>query len=119
MYFLLQIVVQKTQTINKDKLFDVIDKSHHLIIRCLNMIGSQQEILVTKAISFFFNLSNHLTNYNFTFIPWYSLTSWVNKHEIKEVNEKEDCSDTFETFTIDKNLENSKYIIHNFRIDYQ
>jgi hypothetical protein len=52
------------------------------------MIGSQQEILVTKTISYLLNLSNHLTDYNFTFIPWYSLSSWVNKHEIKEVNKK-------------------------------
>jgi hypothetical protein len=102
---------------NKDtNLYDVIDKSHRLIIRYLNTIGCQQEISTTKAIRYLLNLPNHLIDYNFTFIPWYSLSSWVNKHEIKEVNKKEDHGDTFETLTIDKNLENSKYIIHNFEL---
>jgi hypothetical protein len=86
MYSLLQIAVKKHKELIKTNSYDVIDKSHHLIIRCLNTIGSQQEILVTKAISYLLNLSNHLTNYNFIFIPWYSLSSWTNKHEIKEVN---------------------------------
>jgi hypothetical protein len=114
MYSVLQILVQKIKTINKNiNLYDDIDKSHHLIIQCLNTSGSQQEILDIKAINYLLNL-NHLTNYNFTFITCYNLSSWVNKHKIKEVNKKEDHSDTFETFIIDKNLENSKYIIHNF-----
>jgi hypothetical protein len=86
MYFLLQIVVQKIETINKETNSYDIDKSHHLIIRCLNIIGSQQEISTTKAINYLLNLPNHLIDYNFTFIPWYSLSSWVNKHEFKEVN---------------------------------
>jgi len=117
MYFLLQIVVKKIITINKDtNSYDVINKSHHLIIQCLNTSGSQQEISSTKAISYLLNLLDHLINYNFTFIPWYNLSSWVNKHEIKEVNKKKDHGDTFETFTIDKNLKNSKYIIHNFEL---
>jgi hypothetical protein len=28
------------------------------------------------------NLLDHLIDYNFTFIPWYSLSSWVNEHKI-------------------------------------
>jgi hypothetical protein len=110
--FLLQIVVKKIITINKDtNSYDVINKSHHLIIQCLNTSGSQQEISSTKAISYLLNLLDHLINYNFTFIPWYNLSSWVNKHEIKEVNKKKDHGDTFETFTIDKKLK--KFKIHN------
>jgi hypothetical protein len=86
MYFLLQIVIQKIETINKDtNTYDVMDKSHHFIIRCLNTIENQPKISTTKAISYLLNLPNHLIDYNFTFIPWYSLSSQVNKHEIKEV----------------------------------
>ncbi len=87
MYLFLQIVVRKIVTINKDtNSYDVIDKSHRLIIQCLNTIGSQQEISSTKTISYLLNLLD--IDYNFTFIPWYNLSSWLNKHEIKEVNKK-------------------------------
>jgi hypothetical protein len=43
MYYLLQIVVQKTKTINKNSNnnYNSIHKSWHLLICCLNIIGSQ------------------------------------------------------------------------------
>jgi hypothetical protein len=86
----------------------------------LNTIGSQ--ILSIKAISYLLNLPNHITNYDFTYILWYSLSTWVNEQEIKDNNQNENTDITtnnFETFTIHKTFENSKYIIHNFQTNYQ
>ncbi len=52
MYYLLQIAIQKVETINNNtNSYDVIEKSLHLLIRCLNTLGSQQEISTTKAIN--------------------------------------------------------------------
>ncbi len=81
MYFLLQIALQKTKTINEisKNNYNSIDKSQHLLIRCLNTIGSQQEILATKAISYLLNLPNHKIDHDFIYIPWYSSLAWVNE----------------------------------------
>ncbi len=45
MYFILQIVIQKTKTINENpnNNYNSIDKSQCLFICCLNTIGGQQE----------------------------------------------------------------------------
>jgi hypothetical protein len=83
MYSLLQIVLQKIKTIkeNSNNNYDSIDKSRLLLIRCLNTIGSQQEILATSAISYLLNLLDHKTNHDFIYIPWYSLSTWPNEQE--------------------------------------
>ncbi len=71
MYSFLQIAIQKTtKIIENTNSYDSINKSRHLIIRCLNTIGSQQKILTTRAISYLLNMSNHITNYKFIYIPW-------------------------------------------------
>jgi hypothetical protein len=60
---------------------------------------------------------DHITNYDFTYIPWYNLSTWVNEHEIKKINQNENNNlpnDNFETFIIGKKIQNSKYMIHNF-----
>ncbi len=49
--------------------YDLIDKSWHLIIRCLNKIGSQQEILTTRMVSYLLNLLDHIIDYSFTYVP--------------------------------------------------
>jgi hypothetical protein len=80
MYFLLQIVVQKIETMNKNKnSYGQINKSCHLFIQCLNPIGSQQEISTIKAISYLLNLLDHITIYDCTYILWYNLLTWVNE----------------------------------------
>ncbi len=71
MYSLLQIVVQKIRTMNKNKnSYDLINKSCQLFIWCLNRIGGQQEILATKTINYLLNLSDHITIYDSTYIHW-------------------------------------------------
>jgi hypothetical protein len=45
----------------------------------------------------------HHSLHDFIYIPWYSLT-WVNGHEIKEINQTKNNNFINETFTIDKNL---------------
>ncbi len=72
---------------------------------------------VIKAISYLLNLSYHIIDYDFTYIPLYSLSTWVNEQEIKYNNQNENNDitiDNFETFTIDKKNLNSKHIINNF-----
>jgi hypothetical protein len=66
------------------------------------------------------NLTHHIIDYDFTYIPWYSLSTWVNEHEIKKINQNENNlpNDNFETFIVGKNLENSEYMIHNFQTNY-
>ncbi len=84
MYSLLQIVVQKASTIIENtNLYDLIDKSQCLIIICLNIIGSQQEISTTRAISYLLNLPYHIIDYDFTYILWYNLLAWVKEDEEK------------------------------------
>jgi hypothetical protein len=55
--------------------YNLIDKSGQLIIWCFNTIGSQQKILSIKIISYLLNLLGHITNYDFTYILWYSLST--------------------------------------------
>jgi hypothetical protein len=84
MYFLLQIVVQKTFTIIENtNLYDLIDKSQRLIIICLNTIGSQQEISTTRVVSYLLNLPYHIIDYDFTYIFWYNLSTWVKEDKKK------------------------------------
>ncbi len=83
MYSHLQISVQKFETINNNtNLYDLIDKTHHLFIWCLRTIWSQQEISTTKAIIYLLYLPCHINDYDFTYIPWYSLSTWANEQEI-------------------------------------
>jgi hypothetical protein len=52
----------------------------------------------------------------------YSLSTWVNEQENKEVNQNKNnnfINENFQTFTIDGNLGNLEYIIHKFQINYQ
>jgi hypothetical protein len=64
MYSFLQIVVQKIETINNIKnSHDLINKSCHVLIRCLNTIGNQQEILDTKVFNYLLNLLNCIIDY--------------------------------------------------------
>jgi hypothetical protein len=105
-------------------LYDLIDKSQRLIIICLNTIGSQQEILATRAVSYFLNLPNHIIDYDFTYIPWYNLLTWVTKEEEEKlqnihIKKQNNIDNNFKTFTIENISSNMQYIIHNFCIDYQ
>jgi hypothetical protein len=98
-----------------------IDINQCLLIHYLNTIRSQHEILATKAISSLLNLRNHLTNYNFMNIPWYSLLIWSHEQEnnYNIHNEKDiKTNENYEMFTIDWNSWNLQYNIHNFRVDY-
>jgi len=69
---------------NSNSNYDSIDKNRHLFICCcLNIRGSQQKILATRAISYLLNLPDHKINHDFTYILWYSLLAWVNEQEKK------------------------------------
>jgi hypothetical protein len=60
---------RKTKIIENTRSYNLIDKNRCLIIRSLNTIGNQQEILTTRIISYLLNLQDHITDYNFTYIP--------------------------------------------------
>ncbi len=80
-------MIQKIATIIENtKSYDSIDKNQCLIIRCLNTIACQQEILATRIVSYLLNLADHITDYDFTYIPWFSLSTWVRKEEEKLQN---------------------------------
>jgi hypothetical protein len=91
--------------------------------QCLNIIGSQQEISATRAVSFLLNLPNHIIDYNFTYLPWYNLSTWVKEKKEKvqniHIKKQNNIDHNFKTFTIENTLSNMQYIIHNFCIDYQ
>jgi hypothetical protein len=74
----------------------------------------------TKALSYLSNLPNHLTNYDFTYIPWYSLLAWVQEekktHNIQKEEENESIIN-FETFTIEKNF--IKFTIYHTKFLYR
>jgi hypothetical protein len=63
-------------------------------------------------------LPDHITNVYFSTIPWYSLSMWILEHE-KPLDEICEDDKTYEFFNIDKDVNTSTYIIHNFRINYQ
>jgi hypothetical protein len=64
MYSLLQIAMQKIETINNDiNLHDLINKNYRALIWCWNTIENQQEILVTKVINYLLNLLNCIIHY--------------------------------------------------------
>ncbi len=74
------------------------------------------------AIGYLLNLSNHIIDHDFNYIPWYSLLAWANGQEKNQNVQNENDNDTnvnYETFTIDKNSSNQQYMIHNFAVDYQ
>ncbi len=81
----MQIVVQKTKTVNENpnNNYDSIHKSQHFLILCLNAIGSQQEISTTRLINYLLNLLDHITNHDFTYLPWHNLSTWAN--ELKKI----------------------------------
>jgi hypothetical protein len=85
MYFL-QIIVQTTKIINSN--YNSIYKSWHLLICCLNTVGSQQEISTTRPVSYFFNLPNHKSDHDFIYLPWYSLLAWMDEW----IRKKSKCS---------------------------
>jgi hypothetical protein len=82
----------------------------------LNTIGSQQEILATRAINNLLNLPYHIIDYNFIYILWYNLLTWVKEEEIKlqniHIEKQNNIDNNFETFIVGKTSSN----MHNFRI---
>jgi hypothetical protein len=73
-----------------------------------------------KSDKLLLNLPNHITNYNFTYIPWYSLLVWVkNKLQNIHFEKNNNIDNNFETFTVEKTSSNMQYIIHNFHTNYQ
>ncbi len=63
-------------------------------------------------------LPNDITNVYFSTIPWYSLSMWVLEHE-KPLDDIYKDDKTYEFFNIDKDVNTSTYIFHNFMINYQ
>ena len=77
MYSLLQVAVQKIEsTFTESQCTKHLERSRQLLIWFLNTIGSQQEILATRAISYLMRFPDHITNIQFSTIPWYSLLMW-------------------------------------------
>jgi hypothetical protein len=63
--------------------------------------------LTSKVDSDLLNLLDHIIDYDFTYIPWYSLLTWVNEQENKDMNQNKNnnlINENFETFTIDKKI---------------
>jgi hypothetical protein len=76
-YSLLQVVVQKNEsTFTKSHSKEQLERSRQMLIRSLNTIGSQQEISATRATSYLMKFPNHITNVQFSTIPWFSLAMW-------------------------------------------
>jgi hypothetical protein len=64
---------------NPNNNYDSIHKNQHFLICCLNTIGSQQEISTARVINYLLNLPNLITDHDFTYLPWYSLSTWANE----------------------------------------
>jgi hypothetical protein len=119
MYSLLQVVVQKIEsTFTESHSKKHLKRSRQMLIRSLNTIGSQQEISATRATSYLMKFPDHITNVQFSTIPWYSLAMWFLEQEKSDDSNSID-GDASETFTIEKDENTFTYVIHNFRINYQ
>ncbi len=57
-----------------------------MIIICLNTIGCQQKIITTRIVNYLLKLLDHITDYDFTYIPRYSLSTWVREKDEKLQN---------------------------------
>jgi hypothetical protein len=58
---------------------------------------------------------DHIIDYNFTYIPWYILLTWVNffKKTLQNIciEKQNNIDNNFETFTVEKTSSNMQYII--------
>jgi len=79
MYFLLQITIHTI--IENTNLYDSIDKNRRFIIKCLNTIENQQKISTTRVVSYLLNMPDHITDYDFIYIPCYNLLAWVKEED--------------------------------------
>jgi hypothetical protein len=119
MYSLLQVVVQKIESMfTESNSKEHLEMSRQMLIHSLNTIGSQQEISTTRATSYLMKFSDHITNVQFSTIPWYSLAMWFLEQEKSDDNNSID-GDALKNFTIEKDENTSTYVIHNFRVNYQ
>ncbi len=84
-----------------------------MIIQSLNTIDSQQEISSTRGISYLMKFPDHITNVYFSIIPWYSLSMRILELE-NPLDDIYENDKTYEFFNIDKDINTSTYIIHNF-----
>ncbi len=67
--------------------------------------------LAIRAIGYLLNLSNHIIDRDFNYIPWYSLSAWANGQEKNQNVQNENDNDinvNYETFTVDKNSSNQQ-----------
>ncbi len=87
----------------------------------INTKEIHKKILATRTISYSLNLLDHITDHDFTYIPWYNLSSWENEKEKNQNVQNENDNNihaNYEIFTIDRNSSNQQCIIHNFKVDY-
>jgi fatty acid desaturase len=66
-------------------------------------------MLATETIGYSLNLPNHIINHDFTYIPWYNLSSWTNEYEKNQNVQNENDNNihtNYENFTVDKNSSN-------------
>jgi hypothetical protein len=58
---------------------------------------------------------DHIIDYNFTYIPWYILLTWVKKFKKTlqniRIEKQNNIDNNFETFTVEKTSSNMQYII--------
>jgi DNA replication protein DnaD len=58
---------------------------------------------------------DHIIDYNFTYIPWYILLTWVKKNlktlQNIRIEKQNNIDNNFETFIVEKTSSNMQYII--------
>jgi hypothetical protein len=67
---------------------------------------------MTQAIGYLLTLLDHITDHDFTYIPWYSLSTWVNEQEKNQNVQNENDNDinvNYETFTLIKTHQTNIY----------
>ena len=69
---------------------NAVEKSHKPVLRCYNMIASQQEVSDTQGASYLINYGDHYTTHTFKNLFLYSIENYLQTELIRaQLSEKE------------------------------
>jgi len=83
---------------------NIVDKSHKLVLRCFNMIASQQEVSGVHVASYLMNYGDHYTTHTFKNLFLISIENYLQTEINKaRINEKEIVEDRIDGRTFYNN----------------
>eukprot|EP00732_Lithocolla_globosa_P000684 Lithocolla_globosa_v1_NODE_255_length_4802_cov_69.795660.p1 type:complete len:651 gc:universal NODE_255_length_4802_cov_69.795660:2633-4585(+) len=106
------------------KVANAIDRSRLMVIRCVNLILSQQELSAQQVISYLVGYPDHYTSHTFQRLYWNDIDGWATRQEDPSLDDKErfklsQVPEEEDEFSDDDNAGEVKPLVqHNQRLDY-